>query len=131
MLIRLFSKKKNFENNDLLKEISTSSECNPHFLEAYNNVLGKDFEKKNEKKSENNKTLNDNIIYKYIHPGVYREFTFIEKIKKVRFDLTGQAITQIIPKKVSESFWSCCMNSDPNSKGCQKKTYKKFKWDYD
>ena len=69
-----------------------------------------------------------NLVYKYTHPGVFRQFTFVENTTKVKTDITGQQITEIVPKKVSESFWSCCMNSDPDSKGCQKIATKNFKW---
>ena len=126
MLIKDISNNNILENTNLLNEISKSSECNPHFLEAYNNVVEKEFEKMNEM----NKKIKVNITYKYTHPGIYREFTFVEKNRKVKYDITGKEITEIIPKKVTESFWSCCMNSDPNSQGCQKKAYKNFKWNY-
>jgi hypothetical protein len=126
MLIKDISNNNILENTNLLNEISKSSECNPHFLEAYNNVVEKEFEKINEM----NKKIKVNITYKYTHPGIYREFTFVEKNRKVKYDITGKTITEIVPKKVTESFWSCCMNSDPNSQGCQKKAYKNFKWNY-
>jgi hypothetical protein len=96
------------------------------FLRSKNNVVEREFEKLNEM----NKKIKVNITYKYTHPGIYREFTFVEKNRKVKYDITGKAITGIVPKKVTESFWSCCMNSDPNSQGCQKKAYKNFKWNY-
>ena len=126
MLLKNLSKNNISENAHILNEISKSSECNPHFLEAYNNIVEKEFEKMNEM----SKKMKDNITYKYTHPGVYRKFTFVEKDIKVKYDLMGQQTTEIIPKKVTESFWSCCMNSDPNSQGCQKKAYKSFKWNY-
>lgn len=116
----------NNENIHILNEISKSSECNPHFLEAYNKIAGKEFERMNEV----NKKNQDKLTYKYTHPGVYRTFTFVENITKINTDITGQETTEIIPKKVTESFWSCCMNSDPNSKGCQKTVFKNFKWNY-
>ena len=114
------------EEIELLNEISKSSECNPHFLEAYNKIVGKEFEKMN----EINKKQQENITYAYNHPGIFRKFTFVENMTKVKTDITGQETTEIIPKKVIESFWSCCMNSDPNSKGCQKTAAKSFKWNY-
>ena len=114
----------NNENIHILNEISKSSECNPHFLEAYNKIVGKEFERMNEV----NKKNQDKLTYKYTHPGVYRAFTFVENTTKINNDITGQETTEIIPKKVTESFWSCCMNSDPNSKGCQKTVFKNFKW---
>ena len=114
------------EKIELLNEISKSSDCNPHFLEAYNKIAGKEFERMN----EINKKEKENIIFTYNHPGIFRKFTFVENITKVKTDITGQETTEIIPKKVTESFWSCCMNSDPNSKGCQKTAAKNFKWNY-
>ena len=122
----LSSNELNNENIHILNEISKSSECNPHFLEAYNKIAGKEFERMNEM----NKKNQDSLTYKYTHPGVYRTFTFVENTTKIKTDITGQETTEIIPKKVTESFWSCCMNSDPNSKGCQKTAFKNFKWNY-
>lgn len=122
----LSSNELNNENIHILNEISKSSECNPHFLEAYNKIVGKEFERMNEV----NKKNQDKLTYKYTHPGVYRAFTFVENTTKIKTDITGQETTEIIPKKVTESFWSCCMNSDPNSKGCQKTVFKNFKWNY-
>ena len=128
-----FSRNKYLSTNDLdkdnieiLNEISKSSECNPHFLEAYNKILGKEFERMN----EINKKIQENITYTYHHPGIFRKFSFVENTTKIRTDITGQETTEIIPKKVEESFWSCCMNSDPNSKGCQRTASKTFKWNY-
>ena len=114
------------ENINLLNEISKSSECNPHFLEAYNKIVENEYEKMYER----NKKIQDNLTFTYNHPGIYRKFTFFENKKKVKTDITGQETTEIIPKKVEETFWSCCMNSDPNSKGCQKTASKNFKWNY-
>ena len=57
----------------------------------------------------------DNIEYIYSHPGTYREFEFPD-VKK---------------KSNKTMFWSCCMNEDKDSKGCQKTVVKKFSWLYD
>jgi hypothetical protein len=114
------------ENIKVLNEISKSSECNPHFLEAYTKIAGKEFEKINEM----NKKIQDTLTFTYSHPGIYRKFSFVENITKTKIDITGQETTEIIPKKIEESFWSCCMNSDPNSKGCQKTASKNYKWNY-
>ena len=60
----------------------------------------------------------------------------LEKVKKNdEFGLDGE-IEQAPPiekdeygeKKVTEYFWSCCMNSDKNSPGCQKIEERKFKY---
>ena len=117
-------------NEDEIKamnEISKSSECNPHFLEAYNKIAEKEYEKmvKNSKKEKEN-----DITYTYSHPGIYRTFTYIEKVTRIKRDITGEETTEILPQKKQESFWSCCMNSDKNSKGCQRTLSKKFKWNY-
>ena len=34
-------------------------------------------------------------------------------------------------KEIKKKYWSCCMNSDPNSPGCQKKKIRNFKYLYD
>ena len=115
-------------NEDEIKamnEISKNSECNPHFLEAYNKVAEKEFEKmvKDNKKDKD-------LIYTYNHPGIYRTFNYVERISKIKRDITGEETMEIIPQKKQESFWSCCMNSDKNSRGCQRTATKKFKWNY-
>ena len=126
--------------NSIMNEISKSSECNPHFLEAYTIVAGKElFKIKNmEKKNK------ENIKFEYTHPGTYREFVFSEKVKKKRpqkqsndiDDLNNgneklEELDEYEEKKVKKKFWSCCMNSDSNSPGCQRKIIKNFKYLYD
>ena len=108
-----------------MNEISKSSECNPHFLEACNKIAEKEYEKmvKNNKKDKD-------IIYIYSHPGIYRTFDYVENISRIKRDINGEEIMEIYPQKKQESFWSCCMNSDKNSKGCQRTATKKFKWNY-
>ena len=110
-----------------MNEISKSSECNPHFLEAYSKIARQEFEKmhRNIKKEKES-----NLEYSYSHPGIYRTFNFIEKTSRIKRDITGEETTEIIPQKKSESFWSCCMNSDKDSQGCKKIVSKKFKWNY-
>ena len=110
-----------------MNEISKSSECNPHFLEAYSKIARQEFEKmhRNIKKEKES-----NLEYSYSHPGIYRTFNFIEKISRIKRDITGEETTEIVPQKKSESFWSCCMNSDKDSQGCKKIVSKKFKWNY-
>ena len=118
----------NPDDINAMNEISKSSECNPHFLEAYNRIAEKEFERmyKNKKKEKDN-----NITYTYSHPGIYRTFNYIENVTRIKRDITGEETTEIIPQKKSESFWSCCMNSNKDSKGCQRNVSKKFKWHYD
>ena len=126
--------------NKILNEISKSTDCDPHFLKAYTIVAGKELERiKNfEKKNK------ENIQYEYSHPGAYREFIFTEKVKKKKpvklsNELNGTVKDEPIiedfddyeERKVKQKFWSCCMNSDPNSLGCQKKIIKNFKYLYD
>ena len=33
-------------------------------------------------------------------------------------------------KKVKVNLWSCCMSDDKNSRGCQKKTLRNYRWIY-
>ena len=77
------TKNKNiFEEN--IEKISKSSECNPHFLEAYNRIAEKEFERmyKNKKKEKDN-----NITYTYSHPGIYRTFNYIENVTRIKRDM--------------------------------------------
>ena len=115
----------NEEDIKAMNEISKSSECNIHFLEAYNKIAEKEYEKM----VKNNRKEND-MTYTYSHPGIYRTFNYVEKVTRIKRDITGEETTEIIPQKKEESFWSCCMNSDKNSKGCQRIASKKFKWNY-
>ena len=115
----------NEEDIKAMNEISKSSECNTHFLEAYNKIAEKEYEKM----VKNNRKEND-MTYTYSHPGIYRTFNYVEKVTRIKRDITGEETTEIIPQKKEESFWSCCMNSDKNSKGCQRIASKKFKWNY-
>ena len=122
----------------IMNEISIKSGCGPHFLEAYCKIANKELEKI----KENNKKAKEKITYTYVHPGTYREFSFIEKIarpkiekKKDIFDLDeGQEKLpekeEFIEKKTIEYYWSCCMNTDKNSPGCQKIVQRNFKYLY-
>ena len=128
--------------NSILNEISKSSECNPHFLEAYTIVAGKELERINTLEKKNK----DKIKYVYTHPGAYREFVFIEKVKKEKPKNTNDKNKglnenkqienkneedEYEDKEIKKNYWSCCMNSDPNSPGCQKKKIRNFKYLYD
>ena len=134
--------KDNMKNpEEIMNKISTSSGCGPHFLEAYSKIADKELEKM----KETNKKLKENVTIKYIHPGTYRAFTFKEKIpkpksvkKKEDFDFNGEneqvpafERDDYIEKKITENYWSCCMNSDKNSPGCQKIEERNFKYLYD
>ena len=88
------------------------------FLDAYKKVLIK-----NDNIMKRNRTMYNNennkwIEFKYHHPGKYREFIY----------KTGGEY----PKK-EESFmdWSCCNNTDKNSKGCQRVKINRHKWNLD
>ena len=127
--------------NSILNDISKSSECNPHFLEAYSIIAGKELSriKTMEKKNK------ENIKYEYTHPGTFREFVFTEKVKKIKppkpkndimddfsdKNEKAEEFEEYEEKKIKNKFWSCCMNSDPNSPGCQRKIIKNFKYLYD
>ena len=125
--------------NSLLNEISKNADCDPHFLEAYSIVAGKELERISNIEKKNK----EKIKYEYSHPGTFREFVFTENVKKKRppkaNDLmddepNSQKVEEIFDyeeKKVKSKFWSCCMNSDANSPGCQRKIIRNFKYLYD
>ena len=129
------------KKEEIMNVISTNSGCGPHFLEAYCKVADKELEKM----KETHKKMKEQMTIKYIHPGTYREFVFKEKILKPKppkkkeefeFDDENQPIPHIeadefIEKKITEKYWSCCMNSDKNSPGCQKVEERNFKYLYD
>ena len=126
------------QTDQIMNEISTSSGCGPHFLEAYCKIANQELEKI----KENNKKIKENVTYKYSHPGTYRAFNYTEKIAKPKpekkkeefiFDDSPEKVpaTEYIEKKVTEYCWSCCMNSDKNSPGCQKVEERNFKYLYD
>ena len=106
-----------------LNMISKSSNCGPYFLEAYNKIAEKEIKRLNyvERKNNLEKT------FEYTHPGTYREFIFNEN----NFDDNNNIQNVNVPqKKVKVNLWSCCMNSDQNSRGCQKRTIRNFRWIY-
>ena len=126
---------------EIMNKISTSSGCGPHFLEAYCKIADKELEKM----KETNKRLKEQVTIKYTHPGTYRAFTFVEKVlrpkpikKKEEFEFDGSAEAvppverdEYVEKRITESYWSCCMNADKNSPGCQKIEERNFKYLYD
>lgn len=61
------------------------------------------------------------IEYEYKHPGTFREFVFVDKVTGTN----DYQITQIEKRKMA---WSCCMNDNKSSKGCQRKTIDRLKW---
>ena len=109
--------------SNYLNMISKSSNCGPYFLEAYNKIAEKEIKRLNfvEKKNNLEKT------FEYTHPGTYREFIFNEN----NFDDNNNMQNVNVPqKKVKVNLWSCCMNNDKNSRGCQKRVIKNFRWIY-
>ena len=68
--------------------------------------------------------------FEYTHPGTYKEFIFMEN----NFDANNINNTnpgiKVPQKKVAVNLWSCCMNSDKNSRGCQKRAIRNFRWIY-
>ena len=109
------------DQSNYLTTISKSSNCDPYFLEAYNKIAEKEIKRINfvEKQNKLKKT------FEYTHPGTYREFIFMENSSDT--NNTGVTPPQ---KKVKVNLWSCCMNSDKNFRGCQKKTIRNFRWIY-
>ena len=137
----LLNKSPKLNTEEIMNSISTSSGCGPYFLEAYCKIADKELEKM----KETDKKLKEHVTIKYTHPGTYRAFDFIEKILRPKpvkrkdefeFDDETQQVPAVekdeyIEKKVTEYYWSCCMNTDKNSPGCQKIEERNFKYLYD
>ncbi len=105
--------------------ISRKTNCGPYFLEAYHKVAEKEIRRINsvEKKNRLTKT------FEYMHPGTYREFIFTENdISNKDDNIINNNKQKTI--KVKMNLWSCCLNADKNSRGCQKKTIRNFRWIY-
>ena len=102
--------------------ISKKSNCSPFFLPAYNKIAEKEIRRINSLEQKNRLTK----TFEYMHPGTYREFIFTENEINYREDNTP--IKKM--KKVTVNLWSCCLNNDKNSKGCQKRTIRNFRWIY-
>ena len=127
-LLQLWKQSKNDANKSqtvstYIDIISKKSNCGPYFLPAYNKIAEKEIRRINsvEKRNRLIKT------FEYTHPGTYREFIFTENEINHRDDNTPVQKT----KKVKVYLWSCCLNNDKNSKGCQKKTIRNFRWIYE
>ena len=137
----LLNKSPKPNTEEIMNSISTNSGCGPHFLEAYCKIA----EQELEKMKETNKKLKEHVTIKYTHPGTYRGFDFKEKIlrpkpvkRKEEFEFEDETPQvpaverdEYIEKKVTEYYWSCCMNTDKNSPGCQKIEERNFKYLYD
>ena len=100
--------------------ISKKSNCSPYFLPAYNKIAEKEIRRINSLNQKNRLTK----TFEYRHPGTYREFIFTENEAKDENSYTQRH------KKVKVNLWSCCLNTEKNSRGCQKKTIRNFRWIY-
>ena len=89
------------------------------FLQAYKNVTIKDIQKE---KSKNLNNSNSSIEYIYKHPGAFRKFEF----KTQTYSPEEPSGFKTLIEKVEA--WSCCMNTDKNSQGCQRTKINKMKW---
>ena len=111
------------ENDNENNILNTSEIENKElFIEAYEKIAKNEIEKQ-EKKNRDDK---EKIIIKYHHPGTYREFIYEEND-----DNNINEFGQSIKKEVKSLLWSCCLNADKDSKGCQKTIIKKNKWLYE
>ena len=109
--------------NTYLDIISKKSKVSPFFLPAYNKIAEKEIKRINSQEQKNRLTK----TFHYMHPGTYREFVFTENEIVNKEDNRPQTKT----KKITVNLWSCCLNSDKNSKGCQRTTTRNFRWIYD
>ena len=127
-LLQLWKQSKNDANKSqtvstYIDIISKKSNCGPYFLPAYNKIAEKEIRRINSVEKTNRLTK----TFEYTHPGTYREFIFTENEINHRDDNTPVQKT----KKVKVYLWSCCLNNDKNSRGCQKKTIRNFRWIYE
>ena len=127
-LLQLWKQSKNDANKSqtvstYIDIISKKSNCGPYFLPAYNKIAEKEIRRINSVEKRNRLTK----TFEYTHPGTYREFIFTENEINHRDDNTPVQKT----KKVKVYLWSCCLNNDKNSRGCQKKTIRNFRWIYE
>lgn len=88
------------------------------FLEAYKDITQQEVDRKSAsyKKERSDKT------YKYNHPGIYRLFEYNENVD-VHNENTNDNNKEDENKHKHNArykFWSCCMNEDYLSRGCQK-----------
>ena len=102
--------------------ISKKSKCSTFFLPAYNKIAEKEIRRIKSLNKKNRMTK----TFEYMHPGTFREFNFTEN-ETYNKDENTRIQRQ---KKIKVNLWSCCLNTDKNSLGCQKKAIKKFRWIY-
>ena len=122
----IINQKNNFEKNNDINIIN--NEENKTFIQACQNVILEQKNKNNIKRCLSCKNINlrkNDKIIKYKHPGVYREFVY--KIHYYEIENEGEnddnnenKENQEINKEEKYMAWSCCNNTDKNSKGCQK-----------
>ena len=109
--------------NTYLDIISKKSKVSPFFLPAYNKIAEKEIRRINSQEQKNRLTK----TFHYMHPGTYREFIFTENETIYKDENNPKQKT----KKISVYLWSCCLNNDKNSKGCQRTTTRNFRWIYE
>ena len=112
---------KTLNNNKTINEIHKNDE-NKIFIEACQKII---VEQNNQTKNKKRCLSSINIKqnkgkYLYIHPGIYRQFSYIININNENDDEKNDK------KVVEEKYmaWSCCNNIDKNSIGCEKKLIK-------
>jgi hypothetical protein len=119
-------RKKDSSKSQTLKRyldiISKKSNVSPYFLPSYNKVAEKEIRRINSQEQKNRLTK----TFHYMHPGTYREFTFTEN-ETIYKDENTPIQKQ---KKIKVNLWSCCLNTDKDSKGCQRTTIRNFRWIY-
>ena len=115
-----YQQKSSMENKSEILNINPeiSKEEDKSFIEAYQKIiLEQNKSIKNKKGCLSFKNVKENIgKFIYIHPGVYREFTFINLHNNNNNEVSKNAI-----REEKYMAWSCCNNIDKNSKGCEKK----------
>ena len=121
--LKLLSNLPLIKNNDYEKKMKSENYKDfinqKIFLQAYKNVTIKDIQKE---KSKNLNNSNSSIEYIYKHPGAFRKFEF----KTQTYSPEEPSGFKTLIEKVEA--WSCCMNTDKNSQGCQRTKINKMKW---
>jgi hypothetical protein len=118
-------------NSSVPESNRSNATLGPYFLEAYKKIAIPCLQKIDLKEKKDKQNFN----FIYSHPGTYRIFKYIEKIKNKTND-KKQSEKDKKPEEektieISKWMWSCCMNEDKNSKGCKIKKVKNFKWIFD
>ena len=95
------------------------------FLDAYKDIAEKEVNKENIRY----KKEQEDMVFTYFHPGTYRMFEFKENVYERKEQDSDYEEKKT--KTVKINLWSCCMNEEYLSRGCQKVGTKKYKWHYD